>query len=112
MSDTGKLVLLRRILMRNKEKLAYFGVVCGRQGFISRLGDAVSEFFAYGVTPDDIKRYAEGFSEDSAINLKLNDISLIYSEYCSFIKSEYVSSDDMLSIAAGKMIYISGIKYN
>ena len=48
-------MLLRRILMRNKEKLAYFGVVCGRQGFISRLGDAVSEFFAYGVTPDDIK---------------------------------------------------------
>ena len=104
LSDTGKLVLLRRILMRNKEKLAYFGVVCGRQGFINRLGDAVSEFFAYGVTPDDIKRYAEGFSEDSAINSKLNDISLIYSEYCSFIKSEYVSSDDMLSIAAGKMI--------
>ena len=40
--------------------------------------------------------------------LKLQDTALIYSEYREFIKTRYVSSDDMLTIAAQRM---TGAKY-
>lgn len=111
LDDTGKLIILRHILNKNKDKLKYFGIVCSRQGFISRLGETLSTFSMQGIYPEDIKEYATAFSEDSAISLKLEDTALIYSEYRDFIKSRYVSSDDMLTIAAQKMTeakYIDG----
>ena len=43
------------------------------------------------------------FEKDSAVYQKLIDTALIYEQYCEFIKNEYISSDDVLSVAAGKM---------
>lgn len=103
LSDTGKLMILRRILMRNADRLGYFGAVCKRQGFIARLGEEISEFAEGGLTPEDIKRYSESFPKDSAMAVKLLDTAFIYSEYCKFLQDNYVSSDDILSAAADKM---------
>ena len=108
LDDTGKLIILRHILNKNKDKLKYFGVVCSRQGFISRLGDTLSVFSTQGIYPEDIENYSKAFPEESAMALKLQDTALIYSEYREFIKTRYVSSDDMLTIAAQRM---TGAKY-
>ncbi len=108
LDDTGKLMILRHILNKNKDKLRYFGIVCSRQGFISRLGETLSVFSTQGIYPEDIEDYSKAFPKDSAMALKLGDTALVYSEYRDFIKSRYVSSDDMLTVAAEKM---TGAKY-
>lgn len=103
LTDVGKLMILRRILMKNKNRFHYFGVVCDRQGFADRISQAITEFFAGGITPEDLKKYAESFDETSALRNKLSDMALIYSEYCEFIKKEYITADDILTIASDKM---------
>ncbi|MCD8036257.1 MAG: helicase-exonuclease AddAB subunit AddB [Clostridiales bacterium] len=111
LGDTGKLMILRRILMINSDKLCYFGAVCKRQGFIERLSDEIREFAEGGFTAEDVKEISERFPKDSAMAMKLADLALIYSEYRSFLKNNYVSEDDMLTAAAEKMNesqYING----
>lgn len=108
LSETGKLMILRRVLMNNKENLKYFGVVCGRPGFIIKFSESLSEFAENGISPDNVRSYAECFQKESAIYQKLSDIALIYAQYSDFIRKEYISDDDLLSIAADK---IDGAKY-
>lgn len=101
--DTGKLMILRKVLMDNADRLNYFGIVCRRQGFIERLASEISEFASGGITPENIREYAEDMPKDSPLAAKLTDIALIYEEYCKFIKDRYIVSDDILTIAAEKM---------
>ena len=111
LDDTGKLIILRHILMQNMDRLNYFGIVCSRQGFISRLGETISDFSAQGIYPGELEDYAEGLPQDSAMAMKLKDLALIYSQYRDFIKTRYISSDDLLTLAAQKMTgagYIQG----
>lgn len=110
LTDTGKLMVLRRILMMNKRDFQYFGVVCERQGFVDRISQAMTEFFAGGITSEDLKKYAQRFDEGSALRNKLSDMSLIYSQYCEFIKREYITDDDILTIASEKMSSAEYIK--
>ena len=108
LDDTGKLIVLRRILIENFDKLKYFGVVCSRQGFITRLGETISQFASQGIYPEDAEKYSDAFPKDSAMAMKMADIAFIYAKYREFIKENFVSPDDMLSIAAKKM---DGAKY-
>jgi len=110
LTDMGKLMILRRILMQNKNNFKYFGVVCERQGFIDRVSQSMTEFFAGGISAEDLKRYADSFDKESALYNKLNDMALIYSEYCNFIKREYITEDDILTIASEKMRAAAYIK--
>ena len=103
LSETGKLMILRRVLMKNKDNLKYFGIVCGRTGFVTKFSETVSNFAGSGISADDIRKCAEVFEKDSAVYQKLIDTALIYEQYCEFIKNEYISSDDVLSVAARKM---------
>ena len=45
LTDIGKLMILRRIIMQNKDKFEYFGIACERSGFTDRMANAVTEFF-------------------------------------------------------------------
>lgn len=110
LTDTGKLMILRRILMKNKNNFQYFGVVCDRQGFADRISQAMTEFFSGGITAEDLKTYAKSFDEESALRNKLNDMALIYSEYCDFIRSNYITADDILTVASEKMSAAEYIK--
>lgn len=110
LNDTGKLMILRSILFRNESKLKYFGVVCKKQGFIDNLSQEISNFYASGITPEDLFGYKEQFDENSVMALKLEDTAFIYSQYCNFIKDRYVNSDDILKIATDKMVDAEYIK--
>ena len=89
LTDIGKLMILRRIIMQNKDKFEYFGIACERSGFTDRMANAVTEFFSGGITPEALKSYAETFEEGSAVRNKLSDMALIYGEYRNFIKKDY-----------------------
>lgn len=110
LTDIGKLMILRRIIMQNKDKFEYFGIACERSGFTDRMANAVTEFFSGGITPEALKSYAETFEEGSAVRNKLSDMALIYGEYRNFIKKDYISSDDVLTTAAIKMSEADYIK--
>lgn len=110
LTDMGKLMILRRILMQNRDKFKYFGVVCDRQGFADRISQSLTELFSGGITSEDLRDYAQNFDEESSLYNKLNDMALIYSRYSEFVKKEYITVDDILTVASEKMEKANYIK--
>lgn len=103
LSDTGKLLVLRNILLKNEDKLKYFSSVAKRQGFVQNLGQEIKNMTSGGISPEDLIEYKKNFDENSPIALKIDDMAFLYSEYCKFISDNYVNSDGILSVAAQKM---------
>ena len=79
--DTGKNLILRKIIDENKKKLTIIRPK-DSQGFVSEIKSVISELLQYSVTPemlgDACTRLDEGgINNHERLRRKLNDISLI-----------------------------------
>ena len=54
LDDTGKNLIVRRVLEKEKKKLDYFGSSIEKTGFVSELKSVISELLQYGITPQQL----------------------------------------------------------
>jgi ATP-dependent helicase/nuclease subunit B len=107
-SETGKKMLLHKILHRRKDELRLFSSAANQMGFIDKLNELFSEFKRYRVDSDklddhlhntrEIWTQARSFPAD-----KLQDISIIYRDFEHEISRHYIDSEDYLAVLAENM---------
>lgn len=84
LSRTGAIMLLKRIARKNKDKLSCYSKAYARTGFADKLYNAIGEFRACELTPDDIA---------SVRNVKkTDDLALLYREYLAATDGKYVDA--------------------
>jgi ATP-dependent helicase/nuclease subunit B len=102
LEDSGKHMLLRKIVGQHKKQLLYFKSGHEKKGFVDALASSITEFYQYGVEPEEVLARAEA-QTSANLRLKLLDLHLIYSEYKNYLEQEYISSDEILDILAEKI---------
>ena len=59
LEDTGKNMVIRKLLGGLKEELCFYKNAVGKQGFTEDLKSLLSEFMQYGITPDNLTEIKE-----------------------------------------------------
>ncbi|MCL2463421.1 MAG: hypothetical protein FWF44_12200, partial [Defluviitaleaceae bacterium] len=90
LDETGKAMLMRKILNDISGDLRFYAGEAGKTGFAGMMSRQITEFYQYGVTP---RALAAAFPE----NLKFADISLIYGDYADALSAKYLSNDETLA---------------
>jgi ATP-dependent helicase/nuclease subunit B len=98
LDDTGKNLIVRRVLEKNKSNLVFFGNSINKTGFVSELKSVISEMLQYGITPDNIAKIQDGVKDKQQLFAKLGDISLIYREFMAFLSENYITSEEILDV--------------
>ncbi|MBN1844618.1 MAG: exodeoxyribonuclease V subunit gamma, partial [Sedimentisphaerales bacterium] len=104
LSESGKQMILRRLLQEHQDQLVLFGRSTRSSGFIAQLGGMISELRQYRKTPDDLIRQAERLrrradTADAAYASlvdKLTDLALIYQAYREAIAGRFLDPDEFL----------------
>lgn len=81
LEDFGKSMLVKKILMDNKQDLLVYGSYMDKMGFVDEMKSMMSELFQYAVDREDIDHAMENMDEDSSTYRKLHDIRLIYEKF-------------------------------
>ncbi len=105
MEETGKSLLLRSIVERSEDSLTILRKNLTRMGYIGELKSVISELMQYGISPDDLEEFIDGFDENSSLALKLKDILKIYREFDEYLSGGYVTAErvlDLLTDVAGE----------
>jgi ATP-dependent helicase/nuclease subunit B len=90
-------MLIRKVL--SETDLVFYKEAFDKNGFVSRVSDAISEFFRYRVSPDSLL---------VSQNPKLKDLYNIYVNYIEYLKREYISTDEILDfLAAANLDFLS-----
>lgn len=97
--SAGKAMLISRALSSCKGKLAFYGSMTDKQGYIKLFTDAVSELKKGQVMPEEL-RAAAGKTEEHLFAARLRDISDIYEEYNKLLSDDISDSDDNLTLMA------------
>ena len=101
LDDTGKNLIVRRVLEKEKKKLDYFGSSIEKTGFVSELKSVISELLQYGITPQQLGEIGESVKEKQQLSAKLKDIRLVYKEFMAFLSTNYITSEEILDVLCG-----------
>lgn len=100
--DSGKAMLLQRIIQQHKEELRLFGGSAGQIGFIESLNKLYTEFRRYGIDQSKLERHVgihAGLEQTSGTTAdKLHDIRTIYNKFEDYLSKHYVDSEDYLTL--------------
>lgn len=102
MRDSGKSMLIHKILQESEENLQYFNRISKEQGFTDIISDTITEFKKYNVTPSVLR---EGITKinDEELQSKLTDLANIFEKFDLSISENLIDTDDELTYLANKL---------
>lgn len=103
LSDTGKEMIIKNILLQRKDDLEILEKVAVKSGFSEKLSRLISEARMYEITPEMLEQISQ---ELDLIHLKqkLQEISQVFTDYETFLQHQgYHHQEDRLSKAGQKM---------
>lgn len=98
LDDTGKNLIIRKVLGDNADRLKYFGRGIDKTGFVSEVKSVISEFLQYDITVDYIDKIIKQVEDDRLLAAKLHDIAIVYEEFKRYIKDNYIASEEILEV--------------
>ncbi len=102
LDDTGKIMLLRKILSQLAPELKYYGNSAGKQGFMESLASMITEFYQYCITEETLEELLPRISKES-LRIKMLDLMKIYKAYKNFAETNYLSTDHSLKYFSDKL---------
>jgi ATP-dependent helicase/nuclease subunit B len=98
LEDTGKSMILRKVVAEKKKDLILFGSNVKKPGFVSELKSLLSEFYQYNIKSEDFQKMQEISENKPVLKAKLNDLWTIYEGFRTFIKERYITAEEILSL--------------
>ncbi|HHX11553.1 MAG TPA: helicase-exonuclease AddAB subunit AddB [Clostridiales bacterium] len=98
LEDTGKSMVLRKVVAEKRKDLILFGSNVKKPGFIGELKSLLSELFQYNIGPDDFNKMEEIAQKKPVLKAKLADILTVYNGFMSFMKERYITAEETLVI--------------
>ncbi|HHZ16070.1 MAG TPA: helicase-exonuclease AddAB subunit AddB [Clostridia bacterium] len=105
LDDTGKALLLKHILGKNKDRFKVFVRVMDRPGFLEQLVRTLSEMKIYRIKPEMLAALGQETEPEGLFGLeeKLAEFTFIYQEFEKHIAQQYLDIDDNLDLLAEKL---------
>ncbi|UWP60309.1 helicase-exonuclease AddAB subunit AddB [Ruminococcus gauvreauii] len=98
LDDTGKSFVLQKIAQQQKKRLGCLGANLKKPGYINEMKSMISELMQYQISPEGIDTLMECAGEQSLLYRKLSDVKIIYREFSDYMKSRYVTPEEVLDV--------------
>lgn len=98
LSKQGGILIVKRILLENKNDLISFNKSTDLIGFAGSLFDTICMFKSCNILPSDIEE-----NKNLTLNNKLHDIKLVYEKYEEYLQEKYTDSFNRLNLCADKI---------
>ena len=100
--DSGKNMLIYKLLKDKGEELQYFNRISKQQGFVGIVSKSITEFKKYNIS-EEILKEKELQIENKDLKEKVSDLASIYETFNESLHKGYIDSEDILSILAKKL---------
>ncbi len=101
LDDTGKSLILRKVVEDKKESLGYFQNKIHMPGFIEEMKSVLSEFFQYGVYEEKLESMLKAGQSKPLLYEKLKDIQILYKGFREYLKDNTIASEELLEVLCG-----------
>ncbi|MVX67174.1 helicase-exonuclease AddAB subunit AddB [Clostridium chromiireducens] len=101
--ESGRNMLIHKVLNENLDSLEYFKKISREQGFNEIVSEIISEFKKYSVDIDNLKKIDEKTGDPELIK-KIRELTVIYEAFNSKMHENYIDGDDELTLLSKKIL--------
>ncbi len=98
LEDTGKSMVLRKVVAEKRKDLILFGTNVKKTGFINELKSLLSELYQYNVSEEDFGRMQEVAEKKPVLKAKLADLHTVYEGFRGFMKERYITAEEIFMV--------------
>lgn len=98
LEDTGKSMVLRKIVANKKKELELFNHDVQKQGFIDELKSLISEIYQYSIGVEQLQEMEELAKNKPMLRAKLHDIVVIYNGFKEYMNEKYITAEEILDV--------------
>lgn len=98
LEDSGKSMIVKKVLLQKKHQLELFASNVGRQGFVDEMKSMISELFQYSIDSEKLDQMLEQTKRRPQLNRKLRDIRTIYEGFQEFLQEKYITAEEILDV--------------
>ncbi len=98
LDDTGKSLVLRKIVEENKLSLNAFKSKIKMPGFVEEMKSMIAELYQYGIGEDTVNRIIDVSEKKPLLKAKIDDVSVIYKAFKKYLEDKFVTSEEILEI--------------
>lgn len=102
-NDTGKNMILRKLLLELQKDLSIYKKTARQPGFIEKLNKLISEMKQQDIAACQLMQQVEAMKEDSILKLKLSDITIIYQAFNEYLENRYIDTEDHINLLIEKL---------
>jgi ATP-dependent helicase/nuclease subunit B len=113
LSDSGRQIVMRRLLQENESKLKVFSKAASQPCFSQQLAAEIKELKSYAVSPLLLNQAASMSGTVSSLSDKVSDLSLMLEAYNHFAALRFTDTEDLMNLLAsqvGKSMALRGAK--
>lgn len=103
LEDTGKTMLLRKVMENKKGELGYFKGNLKKPGFVDEMKSLLSELLQYGVGEKELEAMTESAKGRPLLEAKLKDVQIIYQGFRDYIQEKYITAEEILEVLYEEM---------
>lgn len=101
LEDTGKSMILRKVVEQKKDHLTLFQSNLKKSGFIGELKSILSEMYQYSIRPEQLEKMIEVTQHKPMLQNKIKDLITVYTGFENFLKDKYITAEEILDVLAG-----------
>ena len=98
LDDTGKSLVLQKVVADLKEQLPAMGSLLHKQGYIHEVKSAISEFMQYGISTQDMDKLITSAQKRGALAMKLKDLKTLYRGFQDYIRDHFITTEETLDV--------------
>lgn len=98
LEDTGKSMVLRKVVSEKRKELILFGANVKKTGFVNELKSLLSEFYQYNIQAEDFEKMKEIAQKKPVLKAKIADLFTIYEGFRTFMKERYITAEEILVV--------------
>ncbi|HHV12025.1 MAG TPA: helicase-exonuclease AddAB subunit AddB [Clostridiales bacterium] len=98
LEDTGKSMVLRKVVAEKRKDLILFGTNVKKTGFINELKSLLSELYQYNISEEDFEKMQEVAGKKPVLKAKLADLHTVYEGFRGFMKERYITAEEIFLV--------------
>ena len=108
-SDIGRRLLLRKILIDRAKDLQYYRRAANQRGFVESLAQELQELRTYSIDAERLAELAENLA-DAELQAKIHDLAIIYADFRKAIANLQNDESDLIENAAAAVKNLPNIR--
>lgn len=98
LEDTGKSMIVRKVMEEKKGSLRLFGSSIKKSGFVEEVKSMISEIVQYSIEEEQLEKMIEITEKKPFLQAKLRDLLTVYQGFEEFLSEKYITAEEILDV--------------